>query len=152
VRNQLSNRIDKLFFLCQLFHCNALSSLVCICCWSSHTNLHHSFGRNCPANWTRGEKFSLALFYLFWAGCIITVYCYWCGFPLWSQASSHDPCIHTTRLGQGVTWTLLYHTHFSFHGTVSETCRHKKKKTYSICLQEGQYTFLIHSTPQMMNG
>jgi hypothetical protein len=29
-----------------------------------------------PANWTQGEKFLLALFYLFGAGCISTVYCY----------------------------------------------------------------------------
>jgi hypothetical protein len=26
-------------------------------------------------NWTHSERFLLTLFYLFWAGCIITVYC-----------------------------------------------------------------------------
>jgi hypothetical protein len=29
-----------------------------------------------PTDWTHGEKFLLALFYLIWAGCIATVYCY----------------------------------------------------------------------------
>jgi hypothetical protein len=29
-----------------------------------------------PGDWTHGERFLLALFCLFWAGCLITVYCY----------------------------------------------------------------------------
>jgi hypothetical protein len=29
-----------------------------------------------PADWIHGERLLLAFFYLFWAGCIITVYCY----------------------------------------------------------------------------
>jgi hypothetical protein len=31
---------------------------------------------NAPTDCTHGERFLLALFYLFWAGCIIAVYCY----------------------------------------------------------------------------
>jgi hypothetical protein len=31
------------------------------------------------ADWSHIERFSFALFYLFWAGCIITIYCYWSG-------------------------------------------------------------------------
>jgi hypothetical protein len=33
------------------------------------------------ADWTHSERFLLALFYLFWAGSKITIYCYCCGFP-----------------------------------------------------------------------
>jgi hypothetical protein len=39
-----------------------------------------------PTDWTHSEKFLFSLYYLFWEGCIITVYCYWCGFPLWPQS------------------------------------------------------------------
>jgi hypothetical protein len=39
-----------------------------------------------PANWNHSEKFLLALFYLFWAGCIVVVYCYLSGFPSGSQS------------------------------------------------------------------
>jgi hypothetical protein len=58
----------------QLFHCNALSPLVCICYCSSHPSLHHRFGRNHP-HWLDlwQKRFLLALFNLFWTGCIITV-------------------------------------------------------------------------------
>jgi hypothetical protein len=55
----------------QLFHCNALSPLVYICCYSSHLSLRHRFGKNHPC-WLD----LLGLFYLYWAGCISTVYCY----------------------------------------------------------------------------
>jgi hypothetical protein len=64
----------------QLFHCNALSPLVCICCCSSHLSLRHKFGKNCP-HWLD----LLAFFYLFWEEYIITV-CYWYGLPSWSQS------------------------------------------------------------------
>jgi hypothetical protein len=39
-----------------------------------------------PTDWNHGERLLLALFHLFWAGCIITVYCYWYGLPSWSQS------------------------------------------------------------------
>jgi hypothetical protein len=29
-----------------------------------------------PTDWSHGEKILFALFYLFWAGCKIAVYCY----------------------------------------------------------------------------
>jgi hypothetical protein len=63
----------------QLFHCNILSLLVCICCCSSHPSLCHRFERN-GTHWLD----LLALFYLFWEGYLITV-CYWYGLSSWSQ-------------------------------------------------------------------
>ncbi|XP_042096426.1 endogenous retrovirus group 3 member 1 Env polyprotein [Ovis aries] len=47
---------------------------------------------------------------------------------------SCTPCIHMTKSAQGVTWTLLYHTHFSCQGEVQGTCVHNKT-TYFICQQ-----------------
>jgi hypothetical protein len=38
------------------------------------------------ADWTHSERFLFVLFYLFWEWCIVAVYCYWCGFPLWPQS------------------------------------------------------------------
>jgi hypothetical protein len=34
---------------------------------------------NTLADWSHNERFLFALFYLFWAGCIITIYFYWSG-------------------------------------------------------------------------
>jgi hypothetical protein len=65
-----------------VMHCHPLSVSVAVV-----FTLVFSIGlaETARADWTHSEKFLFTLFYLFWAGCIITVYCYWCGFPLWSQ-------------------------------------------------------------------
>jgi hypothetical protein len=73
-------------FLHQLSHCDILSLLVCICGCSSHPSFCHRFGKTSPADRIHGEKLLLAFFYLFWAGCIITVYCYWYVLSSWSQS------------------------------------------------------------------
>jgi hypothetical protein len=36
-------------------------------------------------DWTHDERLLSALVYPIWAGCIITIYCYWYGLPLWSH-------------------------------------------------------------------
>jgi hypothetical protein len=122
-------------FLCQLFYCNTWSLLVCICCCSSHLNLCHRFGRN-NSNWLDSWwkvfiSSHLPFLRRMHNCCLLLMM--WFLFAI-SEPSSCDPCILITWLGQG----LLYHTHFSFQGTVSGTCRHNKT-TYSICLQGSQY-------------
>ena len=62
---------------------------------------------------------------------------------------TYTPCIHMTRSGQGVTWTLLHHTHFPAKERPNETCVHNKA-TYSICQQEGQYICFDHQIPLLM--
>jgi hypothetical protein len=54
-------------------HCHPLSVSVAV-----FLTLVFTIGlvETAPADWTHGKKFLLALFYLFWGGCIITVYCY----------------------------------------------------------------------------
>ena len=72
--------------------------------------------------------------------CIIAVYILLSYSVLESKTDpTCTPCIHMTRSGQGVTWTLLHHTHFPCQGEAQETCVHNKA-TYSICQQEGQYS------------
>jgi hypothetical protein len=70
----------------QLLHCNTLSPLSVS--FSVVLTLVFATGlaETTPTYWTQGEKFLLALFYLIWAGCLITVYYYWYGFPLCSQS------------------------------------------------------------------
>jgi hypothetical protein len=64
-----------------------------------------------PADWTQGERFLFALFYLFWEGCIITVHCYRCGFPLWSQSPPPVTSVYTLLrqevLSPGLCFSIL---------------------------------------------
>jgi hypothetical protein len=46
-----------------------------------------------PAGWSQSERFLFALFCLFWAGCIFTIYCYWYGFPLQPQSPPPVTCV-----------------------------------------------------------
>jgi hypothetical protein len=126
-------------FLWQLFHCNALSPLVWICC-SCHPNLHHKFGRNCSHQLDSCKKVFISsllpLLGRMHNYCLLLLM--WFPFMV-PEPSSCDPCTLITWSGQGVTWTLLYHTHLSCQGTMSGICRHNKT-TYFISLQESQYT------------
>jgi glycogen synthase len=60
-----------------------------------------------PADWIHGERVLLALFNLFWAGCIITAYFYWYGLPSWSQ-SPHPVTYVCILLGQEMLSLGLY--------------------------------------------
>jgi hypothetical protein len=66
-----------------VMHCNPLSVSVAVV-----LTLVFAIGlaKTTPADWYHSERFLLALFYLFWAGCIFTIYCYWSVFLLWPQS------------------------------------------------------------------
>lgn len=71
--------------------------------------------------------------------CVIVVYILLSCNALESKIDpSCTPCLHKTSSGQGVTWTLFYHTCFSCQGEVQETCVHNET-TYFICLQEDEH-------------
>jgi hypothetical protein len=107
-------------------HCHSLSVSAAVVL----TRLCHKFGKNCPC-WLD----LLALFYLFWAGCIITVYCFWYGLPSWSQEpSSCDLCMHTTWVGNVVTRTLLFHIYYSCAGTVIGSYTHNHATCASMVI------------------
>lgn len=63
----------------------------------------------------------------------------WSSLVLPGSISSCDLCIRVTQSDQGVTWTLLYSTHFSCSGEIHGSCTHNRT-TYSICQQGDQYT------------
>jgi hypothetical protein len=51
-----------------------------------------------------------ALFYLFWAGCIITVYCYWSSFPSRSQSPppvTYGCLLLRQEMSQGLCFSIF---------------------------------------------
>jgi hypothetical protein len=90
------------------------------------------------ADWIHDERLLLALFYLFWAGCIITVYCYWYGLPSLSQSPPVTQCMHTTCTGNVVTRTSLFHIYYSCADSVFGLCTHNLT-TYLVCSHGNQH-------------
>jgi hypothetical protein len=124
----------------QLFHCNVLLLLVCICCCS----FCQRFCKNCPhwldsqwkafissllSLWGRMHNYSLLL--LIWSSFEVL------------EPSSCDLCMHTTGARRVVTRTLLFHTYY-FHsyyscaGSVIRSCTHNHT-TYLVCSHGNQH-------------
>jgi hypothetical protein len=79
LEESILQQTNGLCFSHQLFHCNALSPLVCICCCSSHPSLCHRLGRNHPCWLISQWKVFICSLLSLSAGCIISIYCYWSG-------------------------------------------------------------------------
>jgi hypothetical protein len=85
-------------------HCHSLSVSVAVVLTLAFTI---GLAETTPTDCSHGERFLFAFFYLFWAGCKITVYCYWSGFPLQPQNSSPVTYV-CILLGQEVLLLRLY--------------------------------------------
>jgi hypothetical protein len=91
-----------------------------------------------PIDWTHGEKFLFVLLYPFWEGCKISLLLLmWFPFMA-SEPSFCDLCMHTTRAGNVVTRTLLFHTYYSCAGIVIKSCTHNNT-IYSVCSHGNQH-------------
>jgi hypothetical protein len=91
-----------------------------------------------PADWSHSEGFLFALFYLFWAGHIITIYCYWSGFP--SGPQSPPPVTYVgILLTQEVLLLRLYFSILTIPvQTVIRSCTHNHT-TYLVCSHDNQH-------------
>jgi hypothetical protein len=123
----------------QLFHCNALSPFVCVCCCSSHPSLYHRLDRNYPIwldSWWKvfissllpllGRMHNYCLLLLIWFPFVVP------------EPSSCDLCMHTTLAGNVVTSTYLFHTYYSWAGTVIGSYTHNHT-TYLECSHGNQH-------------
>jgi hypothetical protein len=113
-------------------HCHPLSVSVAVVLTPVFAT---GLAENAPADWTYGKRFSLALFYLFWAGCILLLM--WFLFTI-SEPSSCDLCMYTTQAGSVVTGTLLFHTYYSCAGTIIGSCIHNHT-TDLVCSHGNQH-------------
>jgi hypothetical protein len=130
---------DKWTVFCQLFYCNALSPLVCVCCCSSHPSLHHRFGGDCPYRLDSQQKVFISSFLPLLSR--MHDYCslllIWFPFVI-PEPSSCDLWVHTTWAGSVVTRTLLFHIYYSCAGSVIRSCTHNHT-TYLMCSHGNQH-------------
>jgi hypothetical protein len=109
----------------QLFHWNALLTLVSICCRTSHPSLLHMLVRNFPHwldSWWKVFIISLlSLLCRMYNYCLLLLICLSFTAP---KLSSCDLCMQTTQSGSVVTKTLLFHTYYSYAGSVIRWCTH----------------------------
>jgi hypothetical protein len=86
-----------------VMHCHHFSVSVAVVL----TLVFIGLAETAPADWTHSERFLFALFYLFWAWCLITVHCNWSGFPSCPQSPPLVTII-CILLRQEVLWLRLY--------------------------------------------
>lgn len=80
--------------------------------------------------------------------CIIAVYILLSYSVLESKTDpTCTPCIHMTRSGQGVTWTLLHHTHFPCQGEAQETCVHTRQPILFVNKKANTLVLTTRSPP-----
>jgi hypothetical protein len=132
----------------QLSHCNALSLLVCICCYSSHPSLRHRFGKNHPCwldSWWKAFISSLlSLLGRMHNYCFLLLI--WFPFMI-PDPSFCDLCMHTTWAGNA-TRTLLFYIYYSCAGSVIGSCTHNHT-TYLVFSRSNQHTcFNLSYHPQ----
>jgi hypothetical protein len=99
-----------------------------------------------PTDWTHSKKLLLALFYLFWAGYITTVYCYWSGFLSWSQ-SPHPMTYVCILPGQEVLSLRL-----CFFVLIIPVQAPSGHTLYSVCSHGNQHVCFNSPTALGSNG